>query len=30
MSRLRALDSVVDRLGHVPKHMCVLNLRVKI
>ena len=23
MSSLRALNSVVDRLGHAPEHMCV-------
>ena len=30
MSSLGALNSVVDRLGHAPKHMNVLNLGVKI
>ena len=30
MSSLRALNSVVDRLGHAPWHMSVLILGVKI
>ena len=30
MNSLRALNSVVDRLGHAPKHMSVLILGVKI